>query len=442
MGTVDTLALIGFAVICAAGASVLALIPALHVFNVAGLVILVAGSLSSIMSLDQLAMLMVGMVVGYSMLNTISATFLAAPDESTAFLVLPGQKWLLQRRGYEAVILSGVGGLAGLAIVVAASPVVGEAARILYSIVTPHLGWILAAISAFILMSEWPRAGERGRTRLGRFLAAWTQLGAGILTFFLSGLLGMLIMYRSVVPIEFAFQNLLPAFVGLFAVPAVLTNFVMGARVPEQHITRSLDVTPSHLARGVASGALGGWFAAFFPVVTGGVGAFLAAHATAQRDDRVFILSQGVSKAIYYVGGFLLFFIPGLNLARGGMAAMLGAIYTPATSLIYYTTVAAIAVSGAASFLLLLILARAAVRVVQHVPYRITNAATLAILVSLVAFLTGPGGLLILLTATGIGLIPILFGSRRMNCLGVLLVPITLNILGLGPTIASWLGLL
>jgi putative membrane protein len=100
----------------------LALIPALLIFNVAGLVILVAGSLSSMMSLDQLAMLMVGMVVGYSMLNTISATFLAAPDESTAFLVLPGQKWLLQRRGYEAVILSGVGGLAGLAIVVAAVP--------------------------------------------------------------------------------------------------------------------------------------------------------------------------------------------------------------------------------------------------------------------------------------------------------------------------------
>jgi len=439
---VDTLTLIGFAVIGAVGASVLALIPALHVFNLAGLVILAAGSLSSTMSLDQLAMLMIGMVVGYSMLNTVSATFLAAPDESTAFLVLPGQKWLLQRRGYEAVVLSGVGGLAGLAIVVAASPVIGEAARILYSIVTPHLGWILAAVSAFILMSEWPRAGERGRTRLSRFLAAWTQLGAGILTFFLSGLLGMLIMYRSVVPIEFAFQNLLPAFVGLFAAPAVLANFVMGTRVPEQHITRSLDVTPSHLARGVASGALGGWFAAFFPVVTGGVGAFLAAHATAQRDDRVFILSQGTSKAIYYVGGFLLFFIPGLNLVRGGMAAMLGAIYTPGTSHIYYSTVASIAVSGAASFLLLLVLARAAARVVQRIPYRVTNAATLAILVSLVALLTGSGGMLIFLTATGIGLIPILFGSRRMNCLGVLLVPITLNILGLGPAIASWLGLL
>src|SRR3970040_396168 len=107
------ISLIGFAVIGAVGASVLALIPALHVYNVAGLVILAAGSLSSIMSLDQVAMLMVGMVVGYSMLNTVSATFLAAPDESTAFLVLPGQKWLLQRRGYEEVGLSGVGGVGG-----------------------------------------------------------------------------------------------------------------------------------------------------------------------------------------------------------------------------------------------------------------------------------------------------------------------------------------
>src|SRR3970040_1144886 len=133
------ISLIGFAVIGAVGASVLALIPALHVYNAAGLVILAAGSLSSTMSLDQLAMLMIGMVVGYSMLNTVSATFLAAPDESTAFLVLPGQKWLLQRRGYEAVVLSGVGGLAGVAVVVAARPGLGEGGGGLYSIVTPHL---------------------------------------------------------------------------------------------------------------------------------------------------------------------------------------------------------------------------------------------------------------------------------------------------------------
>jgi putative membrane protein len=291
-------------------------------------------------------------------------------------------------------------------------------------------------------MSEWPKAGERGRTRLSRFLAAWTGLGAGLLTFLLSGLLGFIIMYRSLVPTEIAFQNLLPAFLGLFAVPMVLANFIMGTRVPPQHIARSLDVSPSHLLRGIASGTLGGLFAAFFPVVTGGVGGFLAAHATAQRDDRVFILSQGASKCVYYVGGFLLFFVPGLHLARGGMAAMLGTIYTPATPSTYFTAVAAIAVSGAVSFLLLGVLSRAAIAIVQRVHYRVINAVTLAILVALIAWLTGPGGLLIALAATGIGLVPTLFGSRRMNCLGVLLLPITLNMLGVGPSVAKFLGLI
>jgi len=441
--TLDTLTLIGFAVLGAMAASVLALIPALHIYNVAGLLILAAAPLSSILTLDQLAMLLLGMVVGYSMLSTIPATFLAAPDEASVFIVLPGQKWLLQRRGYEAVVLTGVGGLGGLIVVVALSPIAGEAARILQQIVAPHLGWILAAIIAFMLMSEWPKAGERGRSGRRRFLAAWTQLGAGLLTFLLSGLLGFIIMYRSVVPTEIAFQNLLPAFLGLFAVPMVLTNFIMGTRIPPQHIAHSLDVSPSHLLRGIASGALGGLFAAFFPVVTGGVGGFLAAHATAQRDDRVFILSQGASKTVYYVGGFLLFFMPGLSLARGGMAAMLSTIYTShATPLTYFTAVAAIAVSGAVSFLLLVLLSRVAIRVVQRVPYRVTNAATLAILVMLIGALTGAGGLLIALAATGIGMIPTLFGSRRMNCLGVLLLPITMNMLGVGPTVARMLGLI
>jgi len=49
---------------------------------------------------------------------------------------------------------------------------------------------------------------------------------------------------------------------------------------------------------------------------------------------------------------------------------------------------------------------------------------------------------LIALPATAIGLIPTLFGSRRMNCLGVLLLPITLNMAGVGPAIAKMLGLI
>jgi putative membrane protein len=312
----------------------------------------------------------------------------------------------------------------------------------LRAIVSPHLGWILAAVTAFMLMSEWPKGGDSARTPMGRLAEAWMGLGAGLLTFALSGLLGLVLMYRSVVPSEAAFQNLLPAFVGLFAIPGVIQNLVSQARVPEQHMGVSLDVTPTLLARGIFAGLLGGGFAAFFPVVTGGIGGLLAGHATAQRDDRLFILSQGASKAVYYVGGLLLFFVPGLGLARGGLAWMLSTIYAPGTPQLYLTSIAAVACAGAVSFFLLLWFSRAAAALVARVDYRWISAATLALLVTLVVALTGQGGLLAALAATGIGLIPVAFGCRKMNCMGVLLVPITLNLAGVGAGVAHGLGLI
>ena len=51
------------------------------------------------------------------------------------------------------------------------------------------------------------------------------------------------------------------------------------------------------------------------------------------------------------------------------------------------------------------------------------------------------GGMLVMLAGTGIGLVPIMFHSRRMNCMGVLLAPAILRMAGLGPVVARWLGL-
>ena len=63
------------------------------------------------------------------------------------------------------------------------------------------------------------------------------------------------------------------------------------------------------------------------------------------------------------------------------------------------------------------------------------------VIVALLLITTGLAGLLIAIPATAIGLIPSFFGTRRTNCLGVLLVPIILNMAGVGPDIARWLGL-
>jgi putative membrane protein len=426
----------------AAVASVLSLVPALHIYNVAGFIILAMGALGGFAPPELLAMFFLGLITGYAMLNTIPSIFLSAPDDSTVFVVLPGQKYLLQQRGYEAVVLTGLGGLGGIAVLALLTPVASALFPALRAVLQPHLGWILWTVIAYMLISEWPKGSDRAPAGLRRWWDGWKSLTAGLVTFALSGLLGFVLLYRSLVPVTTAYQNLLPAFVGLFAVPWILQNILSRIELPEQHIARSVDATPWLVLRGTFAGALGGLFAAFFPVVTGGIGGFLAGHATAQRDDRLFIISQGASKVIYYVGGFLFFFVPGLHLTRGGMAWMLSSVWSSYTPQTYYLAVAAVVVSGVLSFFLLLLMTHLAIKLVARVHYRWISVGTLAVLLVVVIAMTGWGGLLVCAVAVGIGLIPVLWGSRRMNCMGVLLLPIALNMVGVGDTVAGWLGLI
>ncbi len=425
---------------------ILSCLPALHAYNVLGLFVMLLYALSGhgiAVPPEVFLPFMAGLIVGWSMLNTIPSVLLGAPDESAMFTVLPGQKYLMLGRGYEGTMITGVGGLAGVFfLVLVVGPVAPIALPVIRTILRPHLHWVLWVIITYILMSEWPKGGNRGPAGWAKFFDAWKSLGAGLLTFFLSAFLGFVLIYRSPVSVEVAFQNIMPAFVGLFAVPWCLLNIVSGTRMPKQFIADSLDITGDIVLRSTAAGGMGGGFAAFFPVITGGIGGMLAGHATAQRDEKVFIMSQGVSKLIYYTGSFMLMFVPGFSITRGGAAMMTKGLYIPRTHHDYYMILAAIALGGAISFLIMSPLTKLTIRFIEKVNYRNASTLALVIILALVVGITGLGGVAVMAVATGIGLIPVLFGSRRLNCLGIILLPIACNMSGFGQNIAAWLHLI
>lgn len=426
--------------------SLLACLPGLHVYNVMGAMVMAhfaLGAQGVTLPPEAFLPFMTGMVVGWSMLNTIPSVLLGAPDESAMFTVLPGQKYLMTGRGYEGTMITAVGGLAGVYfLVLVVGPFAPKFLPPIQSVLRPHMNWILWVIIAYILISEWPKGGNRGPAGWAKFADAWGTLGAGLITFLLSGLLGFILIYRSPIDTGVAFQNIMPAFVGLFAVPWCLLNMISAARVPPQTLSRDMEIDGDIVLRSAAAGGLGGGFAAFFPVITGGIGGLLAGHATAQRNEKVFIMSQGVSKLVYYTGAFMLIFVPGLGITRGGGAWMVRTLYTPRTWHDYYMILASIALAGAASFLMMSPLAKGTIRLIGRYNYRSISAVALLIVVAMVGLVTGWIGLFIMLVGAGIGLLPVVYGSRRLNCLGILLLPIACNMSGIGPTIAGWLGLI
>jgi putative membrane protein len=216
----------------------LAILPGLHIYNVMGLAAVLIYHLQSLgiaVSPEAYIPFMIGLVVGWSVLNTIPSVLLGAPDESAIFTVLPGQKYLMTGRGYEGTLIIGAGSLAGLFMLVfIIGPLAPKYLPVARYVLGRHMHWILWVIITFILMTEWPKGGNKGPAGWRKFADAWSTLTAGLVTFILAGLFGFILLYRAPVAIESAFQNIMPAFVGLFAVPWCLLNALRGAKVPKQ----------------------------------------------------------------------------------------------------------------------------------------------------------------------------------------------------------------
>lgn len=417
-------------------------VPALHVYNLLGVIMLLAGGpCIGTIPAEWVDALVAGMIVSWAIVNSLPAIFLSSPDESALFTVMPGHRHLMSGRGYEAVLLTALGSAGGIAALLLGSTLAPRLLSPIHATLSPHYHWILWSVIAFMLLSEWPQGRTAALPTLDRFLSGTRNATMGLLTFALSGLLGFVLLYRPSLASAPPGQTLTPAFAGLFALPWLIMNLISRTRPPAQQISDSLPVEPREIIHGVVSGTLGGAFAAFIPVVSGGIGGMLAGHATTLRNDRAFLVSQGASKTVYYAGALLLWFVPGLHLARGGGASLLRGLHAPPLDS-YGTIVAALALATATSLLALPFLARTLVWTINRCGHQTISWIALGLIVLGIGSLTGPGGWGVMLVATAIGLIPVLSGSRRMNALGIILLPLACNMSGIGPDIARFLGVL
>jgi len=89
----------------------------------------------------------------------------------------------------------------------------------------------------------------------------------------------------------------------------------------------------------------------------------------------------------------------------------------------------ALILGGTLSYFLTLSVGKIFARHFANVPYQSIVGLTIAMVVILVFLFTGILGILILVVATFIGLLPVHWGVRRSHCMGILLIPIILHFL-------------
>jgi len=94
------------------------------------------------------------------------------------------------------------------------------------------------------------------------------------------------------------------------------------------------------------------------------------------------------------------------------------------TNLCYFLI--SLLLGGTLSYFLTLKVGKIFAKKFANVPYALIVKLTISMVVILVILFTGISGLLILIVATLIGLLPVEWGVRRSHCMGILLIPIIL----------------
>ncbi|MHA1733526.1 MAG: tripartite tricarboxylate transporter permease [Promethearchaeota archaeon] len=430
-----------FSIIGVIVATFLSLIPGLHIYSILGYLVLILLTGSYLEPLVFSA-LTVSMLVGYTLGSCISAVYFQTPDDSSIFMVFPSQKYLQEGRGYEAVYLTGLGAVLGAALSCALVVLAADFLTKLVDLLVEHSLWIIATAMVFVWMSEWPKDPAWRKSRVGNLAAAWVQLLMGLFVIAASGILGIYLFFSQLVPPDRSFQGLAAAFVGLFAFPSLLQNLFFSRQdIPRQHHGKSIEVSGSEMVQGVGAGVIGGSIGMLIPSLTAGVGNTFSRHAVAQSGDRSFMFSQGLSRAVYYIGAVLLLFIPGVVIRRGGAALFITLFYVPQTKGELLLVAATVVIAAAVGWFVFTILTRLITKTIHRINTRWISLIGMVVMLSLTYFMLGPQGLFVLAVATGIGYVPLAFNTRRIHCISVITVPIMISMAGLTMVVSQLFGI-
>jgi len=414
--------------VCAAAGTMLGwltgLVPGLHVNTVALLLLSLAGVLSSALAGVAgvsaamvpllLAVVIAATAISHTFTNIVPSTFLGAPEEDTALVMLPAHALLRRGQGYRAVALSAAGSAGavamGLAFAVPFRVLLGSPVG-LYDLLVEVMPWMLLAVSVVLIGTE----------KDGRHVVAALAL------FGLAGVFGMAVFDLRPAPLLGLPGSLLfPALSGLFAVPTLLYS-MQAAPVPEQ--TDDPGELSPRMAD-VGTGAAAGAAVSVLPGVTAAVATVMALVARGRRQaESVIVTLSAVNTANAF---FVLAALFVIGRARSGSATVIQEILPVETwtgmlppSALPWLLIAVV-VAAVSSYYFTRAAGRMAARHISAFPYRRVAQATIAGIGAMAFLFTGPVGILCLLTGTFIGLLCLEWQVRRSVLMGVLLIPILL----------------
>ena len=379
------------------------LTPGIHVNTVLAIALTPLVSITS--NPISIIVIIVAMSVTHSMLDHIPSILLGAPSLDSVLSVLPGHELLMKGRGYEAIMLTVVGGVTTSVFAVLLAPLFFTYINLFDSKFNLLIPGLLIITMLFSILSE----------------KTLKKIVIAMLVTLLAGLFGVLTL-KSV-----GSNSLFPALTGLFGISTLLFSIKHNKRMPKQRITK-LNLNQNETISNSIKAAIGGSFMAFFPALGPAQAAFIIQQLFGKFKTKAYlIMLGGVDTAVAIYSFFVLFLI---GRAHTGATATIKSILVNANSTDVWLLLMVSLVAIGVSALLSRLIAKTMVTRIQKINYTKLNMTVISFLLILVGVTTGLSGLCITLAGTSIGLLALFSETRRINVMAYLSIPTILIYLG------------
>lgn len=365
--------------------------PALHVNTLASIV----GSFLTSPGGFSYVVLLYSMGLTHTFLDAFPSTFFGIPEEETAISVLPAHRLALQGRGLEVIAISLKASLlAAIFSLFLAVPYV-----LLARHYTAFLGKVAVFLLAFFLVIT-----EKGVKRL-----------YALLIFILSGAFGLVV---DKLPLREPYFHV---FVGLFGVPAILFSLNNNRKIELKD--SEIQMPKKRFLKFSFIGTCFGMLASLLPTFTSSQAALLGSFFS--KDERTFLTIVFSVNTSNFIFGLINFYATGKT--RNGILVLIKDLYYPLSPeelvILFLVTIMTSSIVNFYGMALSEMLGRA----ISKINYTKLNLAVLVFIWTASLYFDGLLGLMVLLTATIIGVSTTLLKIKRTTCMGVLMLKIMLS---------------
>jgi len=212
---------------------------------------------------------------------------------------------------------------------------------------------------------------------------------------------------------------------GLFGTSVLLTSLASNVKIPNQKISKTIDIDKKDILKSVSAGGFSGSLTALFPGLGAAQAAIIGMQLIGKKaGDYAFMILIGGVNTVNFIFSLVTFYT--LQKARNGAVVALSEILKKINLNYLVVFLATVLIVGGIAVLLALNISKIFSKIITKINYQ-KVCISIIIFISVLAFyFSGLLGFFVLFVSTAIGLIPSLVGVKKSLAMGCLLLPVIL----------------